>query len=573
MDTLNQALERASRFPGCGVRFLDRRERERWVSWPEIQSRSSRVAHGLRTLGVERGENVGLFYLTEESFLIAFFATLLAGAVPVPLYPPVRLGRLGEYRVRTARMLQAAGVRRALVAPRLKRIVGEALDRAQCRALNLAEIPTDEEWLEPVDPESLGLVQFSSGTTVDPKPVALTHRALMAQTRTLNGFWPDTPEVRHSGVSWLPLYHDMGLIGCVFTVLERPSTLTLIPPELFVARPAVWLRTLSRARATISPAPNFAFGLCVEKVRDEDIEGIDLNAWSVALCGAETVVPAALDRFAGRFAPYGFRREALTPVYGLSEAALAVTFSDIEKPYVARSLARGGAGTKSNGRALVSVGRPLPGFEIELRAETGVPVSEGEEGRIWVRGPSLMREYLNQPEATRAVLRDGWLDTGDLGVLLGGELHVSGRAKDVLIVRGANHSPDEIEAVISELPQVRTGCVAAVAHLPSGAESEEVWLFVERTRGSSTDQDSEIAEACCHQSLTHTSIALDRVQVLDPGTLPRTSSGKIRRRRALELFLEGELHPPDRVTPARILGEVTRSVWAQFRQGRGTDVD
>lgn len=574
METLNQALERASEFSDCGLRFLDRRERETWQGWPEIFMRASRVAGGLQDLGIERGEVVGLFYPTGEGFIAAFFGVLLAGAVPAPLYPPVRLGRLGEYQARTARMLKAAGIRRVLADPRVLRVLGEALGGARCRSYTLAQLPSDRELVEQVHPDSLGLVQFSSGTTVDPKPVALTHRALLAQTTLLNGYWPDSSEIRHSGVSWLPLYHDMGLIGCVFTVLERPSTLTLIPPEQFVARPAVWLRTLSKYRATISPAPNFAFGLCTEKIRDDDLRGVDLSHWRVALCGAEAVVPAVLERFAGRFRDYGFRHEALTPVYGLSEAALAVTFSAIDKPYRSRPTASDhqpqGSKPGRNCGTLVSVGRPLSGFEVELRDETGEMLGEGQEGRIWVRGPSLMREYLNQAEATASALQAGWLDTGDLGFLMDGELYVSGRAKDVLIVRGANHSPDEIEAAVSELSGVRTGCAAAVGYLPETAEGEEVWLFVERARESG-QEDEELIEACNRQALSHTGIALDRVEVLAPGTLPRTSSGKIRRQRALEQFVSGELLPPEPVTSVRMLRAMGRSLWARIRQPRAPD--
>ena len=572
MKTLNEALDRAAGFTECGLRVLDRRERETWLGWAEIRHRATVVAGGLRAQGVRKGEIVGLFYPTGEEFFAAFFGVLLAGAVPAPLYPPVRLGRLAEYQVRTARMLEAAGVGRALTDGNLRRILGEALSRAGCRGYTLAELPKGPTVAEMVTTDSLGLVQFSSGTTRDPKPVALTHAALMAQTTSLNGFWPDTEEQRHSGVSWLPLYHDMGLIGCVFTVLERPSTLTLIPPELFVARPAVWLRTLSKYRATISPAPNFAFGLCVEKIRDEELQGLDLSEWRVALCGAEAVVPAVLRRFTDRFAPCGFRPEALTPVYGLSEAALAVTFSDLDRPFSSRSVSRSLHGKPpGHDRELVSVGRPLPGFEIQVRGAEGQVLADEEEGRLWIRGPSLMKEYLNQPHATAAVLKNGWLDTGDLGFLQGGELYVSGRAKDVLIVRGANHAPEEIEAIVSELDGVRSGCAAAVGYLPGEASREEVWLFIEEARGRGGGGGDDIVESCKHQVLARAGIALDRVEVLEPGTLPRTSSGKIRRQRALELHLAGELLPPDPVTPVRILQAMGRSMWAQFRQRRERD--
>jgi acyl-CoA synthetase (AMP-forming)/AMP-acid ligase II len=546
MKTLNEALDRAAGFADCGLRILDRRERQTWLDWAEVRRRSTIVAGGLRAQGIGRGEIVGLFYLTGEEFFAAFFGVLMAGAVPAPLYPPVRLGRLAEYQIHTSRMLQAAGVRNALIDGRLRRVLGLALSQAGCRGYTQAELPKGSEVATTVASDELGLVQFSSGTTRDPKPVALTHEALMAQAKTLNNFWPDTDEKRHSGVSWLPLYHDMGLIGCVFTVLERPSTLTLIPPELFVARPVVWLRALSKFRATVSPAPNFAFSLCVEKVRDADLQDLDLSQWRAALCGAEAVVPAVLRRFADRFAGCGFRPEALTPVYGLSEAALAVTFSELGEPFTTRSMSRQQSGNAPrHERELVSVGRPLPGFEIQVRDELGAMLADEEEGRIWIRGPSLMKGYLNQPQATAAVLKDGWLDTGDRGFLYDGELYVSGRAKDVLIVRGANHAPEEIEATVTELESVRTGCAAAVGYLPEDADREQVWLFVERNRDLSDREREAVIAACKHRVLAHIGIAVDRVEVLDPGILPRTSSGKIRRQRALELFLAGEWPPSD----------------------------
>lgn len=583
MQTLNQALERAAGFSDCGLRILDRREKEVWLGWREVFERSARVAGGLRSMGVKRGETIGLFYPTGEEFFVAFFGVLLAGAVPAPLYPPVRLGRLAEYQSRTARMLQAVGIGRALADARLRRILGEALSGARCQSYTLTQLPTVGALVEDVEPDSLGLVQFSSGTTVDPKPVALTHQALMAQTTLLNDFWPDRPGLRHTGVSWLPLYHDMGLIGGVLTVLERPSVLTVIPPEVFVSRPGVWLRTLSKYRATISPAPNFAFGLCVEKIRDEEMAGVDLGCWQVALCGAETIVPSVLRAFVDRFSRWGLRPEALTPVYGLSEAALAVTFSAIETPFVSRAFSRphleNGSGVVDPGgvagvenRELVSVGRPLPGFEIEIREEGGEVLQSDRVGRIWTRGPSLMREYLNQRQGTAEVLQKGWLDTGDLGLFHKGELYITGRAKDILIVRGANHAPEEIEAVASELGEIRTGCCAAVGHLPPGSGREEVWLFVESRRNGRRMKSNDLTDACRRRVLARTGIALDRILVLEAGTLPRTSSGKIRRLETLRRHLADELRPPKPVTTGRILQAVGRSMLAHARQQREQNV-
>jgi acyl-CoA synthetase (AMP-forming)/AMP-acid ligase II len=332
-ETLVALLERAAEAPAAGLRFIDRRENDSFHPWSEIRSRAQAVAGSLAASGVGQGDRVVLVYPTGIEFFDAFFGALLAGAVPVPLYPPVRLGRLDEYHQRTAAMVGGVAARVVLAERRVRRLLGPAVEMARpplgCRTLE--SLPVGRGAVAAVAADDLAMVQYSSGTTVDPKPVALTHRAVLAQTVRLNGFWPDGNGVRHSGASWLPLYHDMGLIGCVFPALERPAVLTLIPPELFVARPAVWLRTISRFGATVSPAPNFAYGLCVDKIADDELDGVDLSSWRVALNGAEPVAARVLRAFQERFQAWGFRPQALTPVYGLSEAALAVTFSDIDR--------------------------------------------------------------------------------------------------------------------------------------------------------------------------------------------------------------------------------------------------
>jgi acyl-CoA synthetase (AMP-forming)/AMP-acid ligase II len=339
--TVVDLLDWAASHGEIGVRLLERGERESWRSWSGIRDRALDVCGGLQALGVRPGETVATVFPTGYPFLEAFFGVLLAGAVPVPLYPPVRLGRLDEYQRRTAAMLRAARARVVLADRRVRRLLGAAvLARPPHGCLELDALPPGPARVSTVSPEDLGLVQFSSGTTVDPKPVALSHRSLVAQAHLLNAHWPDRDGTVHSGVSWLPLYHDMGLIGCILPALERPGQLTLIPPEEFIVRPALWLQAISRYRATLSPAPNFAYALCTRKVRDEEMEGVDLSCWQVAINGAETVVPDVVRAFTDRFARWGFRSTAMTPVYGLSEAALAVTFSDPWQPMRARRFDR-----------------------------------------------------------------------------------------------------------------------------------------------------------------------------------------------------------------------------------------
>jgi fatty-acyl-CoA synthase len=583
--TINAYLDRIAGRPGAGLRFVDRSEKARWAGWAEVRDRARAVCGGLQELGVKHGDRVALVFPTGLEFFEAFFGTLLAGAVPAPLYPPVRLGRLDEYLRRTARMLEVTKAVLVLADARVKRILGEsvALARPRLGCRTLDELPRADGAPVAVAPSDLALVQFSSGTTVDPKPVALSHRGIVAQTEILSSFFQDTDELRHSCVSWLPLYHDMGLIGCVFPALSREAELTLIGPELFVARPALWPRAISRYRATISPAPNFAYGLCVHRIADAEMEGVDLSCWQTALNGAEPVAPAVLRAFVDRFARWGFRPEALTPVYGLSEAALAVTFSDLRAPFRCLRFDRdelsrsGTAREKTQGREIVSVGRPVPGFRLRILDPAGRELPAGQMGQVWIQGPSLMEGYLDNPESTASALRDGWLDTGDLGFFYppdeNGELYLTGRAKDVVILRGRNYAPDEIERAVDGLPGVRTGCAIAASWLPEGAEGEVLALFVEASRNATDDQLAALPDRCRAAVLGATGLAVDRVEVLTPGTLPRTSSGKLRRQEALRLFLAGELAPPEPVTALRMAKAMARSgiAYARLRWSRPGD--
>ncbi|HEX9943751.1 MAG TPA: fatty acyl-AMP ligase [Thermoanaerobaculia bacterium] len=579
IETIHDWLRRAGRHPEGGLRFLDRNERETWFGWGEVGERALAVCGGLQALGIERGDRVALVFPTGIEFFDAFFGTLLAGAVPVPLYPPVRLGRMREYIQRTARMLERSGACLVLADSRVRRLLGEAvaLARPELGCRTIGDLP--REPAEPVRarPSDLALVQFSSGTTVDPKPVALSHRAVAAQVAILDGFWTDTEELRHSAVSWLPLYHDMGLIGCVFPALYRDATLTLIGPELFAARPALWLRALSRYRGTISPAPNFAYSLCVTRVSDAEMEGADLSNWRTALNGAEAVAPSVLRAFCDRFARWGFRPEALTPVYGLSEAALAVTFSDLDRAFRTRRFDRealtrdGAARVATDGREIASVGRPVPGFRLRIVDEDGRDLPEDQVGRVWVQGPSLMDGYLGDPEATARALRDGWLDTGDLGFLHRGELYLTGRAKDVVVLHGRNYAPEEIERAVEGVPGVRTGCVVAASWLPEDAPGEVLALFVELSRQATAAEREALPDACREAVLGAAGLSPEEIVVLDPGTIPRTSSGKLRRGETLRLYLAGELAPPAPVTPLRLAGAMARSslAYAGLRWRKG----
>jgi acyl-CoA synthetase (AMP-forming)/AMP-acid ligase II len=362
-------------------------------------------------------------------------------------------------------------------------------------------------------------------------------------------------------VSWLPLYHDMGLIGCILPALDRPSDITLIPPEAFLARPAIWLRALSNYEGTISPAPDFAYALCVERIRDEELDGVDLSKWCAALNGAEPIAPATLRAFRDRFARWGLRSEALTPVYGLSEAALAVTFSPMSEPFRTvrvdgEQLSQGRAvPVDAEGIELASVGPPLPGFGVEVRSSEGERLAEGTVGHIHVSGPSVMKGYLDRDEQP---IVDGWLNTGDLGFLTRGELVITGRAKDVIVLRGRNHAPQDLERAVDPVEGIRTGCAVAVGVV--GEQGEQLIVFVE-----ARSPREDLARDCLHAIQKATGLRPDLVLVLEPGTLPRTSSGKLRRGESLRRWQAGTLVPPQSVSVLKLAGTMARSTLARWR--------
>lgn len=572
--TLAEALSRAARTARetDGLRVLDRRERASFRGWPEVHARAMRAAGTLASAGVRPGDRVALILPTELDFFDAFFGAVMLGAVPTPLYPPVRLGRLDEYFAKTQAMLEAADAATLVVDRRVGRVIGRVLEgwTPRCGVLRLEDLASGEPWQGAAPgPDDLAMVQFSSGTTVAPKPVSLSHRQVLANARAILAellrAWPET-DFEHSGASWLPLYHDMGLIGCVFPAVDMVRPLTLLPPEVFLARPGAWLRALSTYKATISPAPDFAYALCVERVTDEELEGVDLSNWRAALDGAEPIAPAGLRAFIARFSKFGLRPEAVSPVYGLSEAALAVTFWPLDRPFRSvafdrRSLAEGN-GTVAmeedpHPMELPSLGPPLEGFAIEIRDDAGEAVAEAREGRIHVKGPSVMSGYLGREHQP---IEDGWLDTGDLGLLLGGELFITGRAKDVIVIRGQNHRPWEIERATDSVEGVRTGCSAAVGDASEGAERLLVFVEARAPR-------PELAEDCKRAVQAATALEAALVVVLEPGTLPRTSSGKIRRGETLRRWQAGTLAPPDSVGPLLLAGALARSAWARWRRG------
>ena len=574
-DTINDAFAAAASTES-GFTFLDLHEREVFLPFSAVHRRAEGTAAALRAIGVAPGDRVAIVLGTSPSFLDAFFGALLAGAVPVPLYPPLRLGKLGEYHDATARMVRAVEACVIVTDRRIGALLGHTVERARpalgCRHVEDLREDSGGTLSAPVRADALALIQFSSGSTTDPKPVALSHTNLMTHLAALHALLPPEEHFPQKGVSWLPLYHDMGLIGCLLLAIYVPGPLVLIRPEHFLTRPALWLRAIARHRATLSAAPMFGYSLCERRVTDDALAGVDLSSWRMALCGAEPLSLEVLVRFARRFADFGFDARALRPAYGLAEAALAVTLAPFGRPPTglgvdSAELAR--TGRARDGRStLVSVGTPAPGVEVEVRDAKGLPRSERSVGRIWVRGPSVMAGYFRQPHTTARVIARGWLDTGDLGFAANGELYICGRVKDLIIIRGANHAPQEFEACASEVEGVRPGCVVALGFVPEANEGEHLLVLAERSRGVADNRDAGIAAAIRQTILLRTGIRPHIVVMLEPGTLPRTSSGKLRRGEARRRYLVGTLKPPQRMALGRLALAVLRSWLAHARVRR-----
>lgn len=564
--TLNAALTAAARTEVALV-FVDEKEEDQRVPLALVREHALSVAAALLKRGVTRGDRVALVLPTGVEFVEVFFGVLCAGAIPVPLYPPVRLGKFDEYHQRTAAMLTSVDAALVVSSERIRRFLGVAVQRAAPRlgCVIASELYGAQEAELEVAAGDIALIQFSSGTTRDPKPVALTHENLMFNLAAIASYIGYQEMTDPVGVSWLPLYHDMGLIGNLLSAFYGPVPLVLLPPELFVARPATWLRAISRHHGVYSAAPNFAFSLCVDRIRDEELDGVDLSTWSVCLNGAEAVSAETQRRFSERFARWGFDTTAFTPCYGMAEASLGVTFKPRGTVFNtlridAEALASFGV-VKPGSKELVSVGRPLAGVEVETRDGHSRPAPPDRVGNICVRGPSVMSGYYGRPDLTGEMLHGGWLDTGDFGFIHDGELFICGRSKDTVIIRGANHAPQDFEAALDGLSGVRTGCTVAVGFVPDGEEEEVLALLVETTRGALSDlKDSVISRVW-----ESTGILAAHVELLAPGTLPRTSSGKLRRREARAQWLAGELRPPEKVSAVQLMRHAAKGQLSYVR--------
>jgi len=551
--TLVSALRRLPRGEERGFRFIGRDRVERFYGYEQIEAEADRRAAHFAAMGVHKGDRVALVIPEPHEFVLTFLGLSVAGAVPVPIFPSASFRNVDAYLDVLEHIVETSGARLVVCMESNHELVERLYERAHrpesVRTAESAFAGDPPPFTPPVvSPEDLCFLQFTSGSTSRPKGVMVTHQNLVANATAFLG--PSGLDRRPDdvAVSWLPLFHDMGLIGFVLGTIICDIQPVLFPTELFGRSPRMWMDMLSQHKATITYAPNFAYDLVTKRVKDKDLASLDLSHLRVAGCGAEPIRAQTLRAFAEKFAPAGFRETALLPSYGMAESCLAITFHQLDQPMLvdrvdAEAMKRGEAVPATDATEtvleIVSCGTPFDGHELAVVDEEGHPLPERRVGQVVSKGPSVTPGYFENPEATAEGWKDGWLQTGDLAYIAGGNLYICGRIKDLIIIRGANHYPQDIEWAVSDLEGVRRGNVIAFSVMRDG--TEELAVVAEAT--------SKDAERVRHDIATKVSqefgLVPAYVEVVAVGTLPKTTSGKAQRRKTKELFEAGELetHP------------------------------
>lgn len=511
------------------------------VSRHDLLRRVRSAAHGWRAAGLSPGDRVALEATDPEIFIPAFLGALWTGVVPVPLPPPPPAARRVEWDAYVAALEYAAQPRAIALRDSTE---PPSAGRHSIVLDDVVTATPDESAPHRPAPDATAYIQFSSGSTGIPRGIPARVASVLANGMAImrDGLRSDPATDR--GLSWLPLHHDMGLVGFVLSPLLVGVPVSFVPTRSFVRDPAVWLRAMSERRATISFAPNFAFALSTRRTSAEEVAALDLKHVRVLGCGAEPINHAVLQRFLDTFAPAGLEPEALAPCYGLAEATLAVTLSPPNRRYLvdhvqtaALSSGRAIAADSEQADTLVGCGPPLPAHEVVIRDTAGTTLADRVVGEIWVRGPSVAHAYVGAaPETSTTFATDDWLRTGDLGYLADGELFVTGRVKDLLILNGRNIDPQRVEWLAESVPGVRAGGVVACTR--PGPHSEELVVVAE----SRTADDPGLGLGVHEAVAAALGIPVHDVVVVPPGTVPKTTSGKPRRQETRRRYLEGALH-------------------------------
>jgi acyl-CoA synthetase (AMP-forming)/AMP-acid ligase II len=527
---------------------------EKVLSFSSLASGARQVAAALQARHVRVGDRVMLILPTGEAFLNCFFGALLAGAVAVPAYPPARQKNLTEYQDRLAALIKVADPTLIITFRQVRVLVEAAAFQAggNARVLEPEALQGETAQFQPPELKSdaLALIQFSSGSTGAPRGVKLSHRNLLANLASVLAVIQPTQQ--DVNCTWLPLYHDMGLIGGLLMPLFSGNPLVLMSPQAFLLDPKRWLWGMHHYKGTISTAPNFAYQLIASRVDDAEMEGLNLSHWRLALCGAEPVMPQTLDAVCARLGRFGFQREAILPVYGLAEAALGTVFPPVGRIALIdrvsvealslEGLAKAVEADDDQAGLFASVGVPLPGFEARVIGPGGHRLSDRHVGEVQLRGPSVMSGYFNDEESTRNAFDGDWLKTGDQGYLASGELYLVGRLKDVVMKGGRNYAPQDLEHAAEEVAGVRKGCTCAFG-IPDAQTGTEAVVVVAETREPKAAHGA-LCQEISDRVQARVGLRPNHVSLVPPGAIPKTSSGKLRRTHCKEQWLTGALKAP-----------------------------
>ena len=553
--TLGEALDYAAK-GRRGLNFHDARGTlERAYPYSELREDALACAHRFVALGIKPGERVALVAETGPDFAGCFFGAVYAGAWPVPLPLPTSFGGRDAYVEQLSIQLKSSDPVLFLFPVELTEFCTAAAERAGVTPRDwhsFAEVDATPGKLPGADPDDIAYLQYSSGSTRFPHGVAVTHRALLDNLHA-HGIGLKVQESDRC-VSWLPWYHDMGLVGCLLSPMSQQFSADYMKTEDFARRPLAWLDMITRnPGTTVSYSPTFGYDICSRRMssqtRAED--RFDLSRWRIAGNGADMIRPDVMQAFVDCFAPAGFEAKVFCPSYGLAEATLAVSLMppgegirlELVEENELSGCAAGAHDQPKRFRAVVNCGRPVTGIEVEARGPSGEVLPDRGIGKLFVRGTSVMHSYFRDEESTRAVLsEDGWLDTGDMGYMSHGYVFIVGRAKDMIIINGRNHWPQDIEWAVEQLPGFKSGDIAAFAITgPSGEETPAVLVHC---RISDNEERGRLRDEIRERVRAITGIT-PVVELVPPRTLPRTSSGKLSRTKARNLYLSGEIQPYD----------------------------